>query len=467
MKQTSVILSCAIAFAVAAFTLAAIAAEPAKATAPAKAKALTPSELKRIRNENYGKSGQALWKIRNACQEYNRKQVPFEPLTEAYLAFTMIPIEKGGLQSLTPSVAHRRIARTLMTPINLRLLPLIEKHFAEAERLAKTPEEKADVRYEKARFSLIYAREDDLGKFRKIMLETLADQAIPPMRRLELLRSDAEDDILTGIDYEKIGWDIVSDTPKAHDSYYRAMLRIIHVHRWQAYNRLDPRYSKERTIAICDKALADPAVSYKTYYLEKKADALVEMRRNDEAEQLLLAAAATTNPPVCHENNMILGDFYFKTSERYYADPNPILLKKALTAYVTASQANPRSVKPLPLIAKTAARLNDHDLVIETYRSMIALQGGKTNQWAAIALGDAYFAKDDLSTAIECYSPYAERLRNESMMNFCRALFIEKRYEECAKWLKHHAKFARKRDAKDEARYFLECVEKAMADKKE
>ena len=469
MKQIQVAIGFALAATLLPFANSTFAAPaPAKAAAPAKPKALTPAELKRLRNDNASKARNVLWQLEQACQNQKRNgSDPIKPLIEKYLEFFKIPENEGRPTSFTPSYMHRTIADAISSPLNLRLLPEIQKHMDEAVKTAKTPEEKAEANYSRARFMFGNHLDDTPEKHEKIILDTFQDKALSWNRRLDMLRRMVEYGPLQDIDAEKIGWDIVKDEPKGHYQFYNLMLRVIQVRAWKKYNQLKDNCSTEHIVELCDRAIADPAVDYKLRFISAKANALVNLRQLDQAEQILLSYSATTNDSLRYDTCMELGEFYKRTAVRYYDDPDAATLKKAITAYAEASLARPRSTRPLFQIGEAALKLKDYDLAIRSYKSAIPLDGGKTNITTAVGLGNAYYGKKDWETAALYYGLYPDRLNVNSTLNYCRSLFILKRYEETAKWLKKYEKLARGGNAKDEARYFQKQVEKFLPAKKE
>ena len=62
---------------------------------------------------------------------------------------------------------------------------------------------------------------------------------------------------------------------------------------------LDPMFSNEHRLEVCDKALADDAVKNKDTFLDYKLHTLSKMFRHDEVEQILLDRAATTKTRRC------------------------------------------------------------------------------------------------------------------------------------------------------------------------
>ena len=474
MKQLPITLGCILAIALAQTSMNCWAANPpakapaAKEAAPAKPKELSPAELKRIRNENYYKGGRLLGKLRDAtCRQKRQGSSAILPLVEEYLSMLKTPVDQGRPANFTPSFMHRKVAETISNPLNLRLLPEIKKHLDEAVRLAETPAEKAEADYARARILLQSSLDDEPEKHKKTMMDAFQNKEIPWEHRLDMMRYAIEDGILPDLDFEKVAWNSIKDEPKAHFGYYRYALRIQNVRGRSVANKLRRECTPEQFVEICDRAIADPDFRNKTEFIEAKANALVDMRQWDQAEKMLMGYCSSTNMNVRYDNCMTLGAFYVKTAQRYYGKPNQARMGKAIDAYSKASKANPRSSRPLYKIAESAHAIGDNDLSIRTYESIIPLEGGKTNVNVAIGLGNAFYDKDDWEKAIRFYGLYPDRLPAIPALNFCRSLFIEKRYEETLKWLKRYEKVARGRDAKREARYFQSEVEKLIPKKEE
>lgn len=462
MKQMPILLGCALLIALPPFagkTLAAPAPAPA---AKAADKAPTPAELQRLRQSNKSKAEKVLRDLQNAGRNMKKGGLaPIKPLVEQALAFLKLP-ETERPETLTPSYIHRRIAEAISNPINLRLLPEITDHLDEAAKTAKTPAEKAEAAYAKARIFLLNGLDDKAADHEKVMLAAFADRSLRSSRRLDLMKNAIENGPLYDLDFDRIAWDAVQDDPKAHYDFYRYALRIDLVRNRANYNRLRKDCGPEHVITLCDRALADPAVGYKRDLINAKAEALLALRQPAQAEKFLVGYTTSTNANIRHDAFLALGDHYLRTARRYYGDPEPETLKKAIKAYEGASDANKRSTKPILQAGLAALQLKDYDRAIRAYEEIIPREGGRTNALAAKGLGDSYYGKKDWEKAAFYYGLHPDRLPSDSLYNYCKSLFLLKRYEETARWLEKYSKTAWGRYAKKEGRYLLQEVRKRI-----
>ena len=439
---------------------------PAKAVAPAKAQPLTPGQLRQRVNENNNKVRAAIRELDQACRNAKKlgDKLPGKvaELTTTILAFPAIPEAEGRPDAITLSSAHRQIGEALADPINLRLIDQAQKHLEEAKRLAKTEEEKAEASFALASFRFRSGRADDLDKCRKEMAASFETAGLSVPRRLDLLKKACESGIDPDLDFVTLGWKIAEPEHESHWIYYNYALRLLKTAGWNQNLRLEAKHSGERAVEICERALRDPAIRDKRFYLESITGELVNLRRPAEAEQILLSNAATTNANDRHHYSLILGDFYKEQAKRYYDEPYAPLMEKAIAAYTDAGLAWPKDSNSPRKIGATALEIGDYDRAIASFEKAILLEQGKTNRWVAVPLGDAYYGKKDWARATTCYGLSVENLPLPSLMRHCKALYALGRFEETLENLKRYEKRGYS-SQKDEARFLIRNIEGKLA----
>lgn len=442
--------------------------EPAKTAAPAETRQLSPAELAQFVRTNNNKLRRLIQDLENTCRNGRqlRDKLPGKARETAkeILALAAIPEKEGRPDSMTPSMVRLRIGEAFCHPLNLRLVKEARSFHAEALRLATTPEEKAEARYAIASLAFRTAGPEELAERQKGFVACHDDTGLPARRRVELLARAVESGLLPDVDFLEFGWKIAKDDPKAHELFYERSIRLLMLARRRPDSCLEDRYGEAKTIECCDKAIKDPAIRNKRYFVETKANTLADMRRFAEAEQFLLDKAATTNAPLRHDYSIFLGKFYERMAERYYDDPERSLMEKAIAAYHDAQLADPRDSAPPRMIAETAARIGDYDRTIAAYQDVIDLRR-HTDRWVSIRLGEAYYGKKDWEAAADCYGKQARFLPQPDRMKYCRALFVLGRYEEAIENLKLYESKGYAAQ-KDEARFFIRKVEERLAAQK-
>ena len=435
-----------------------------EATTQSKVTTLTPAELRQRIHENNNAVGALFRELSVTCQSGRQLQEKLKPraleTARKILDYLKIPENEGRPTYLSPSAAHWKIGETFTRPFNLHLVKEARGHFEEALRLATTPKEKAEARYSIAALAIRSGQENVLEQSEKELMALYEDKSLPVQRRLDLMRDAVEYDLLPDLDFDTLGWKIAEPEPAAHFCFYEHALRLQTVANRKNANKLEDRYSEEHTVEICNRAIQDPAIRDKRYFLGMMSNTLFAMRRYDQAEQLLLENAATTNATARHDNNLLLGDLYVKMARRYYDSPDRPTMEKALVAYSVAKLACPKKTDAIRKIATTALQIGDFDQTISACDDVIRLER-TTNRWVSICLGDAYFGKKDWEKAVVCYGPQTQYLPVPSIVKYCQSLYALGRYEETLENLKL---FERKGHSsqRDEARYIMQKVEKRM-----
>ena len=470
MKHMSIALGCALAIATTQLSTSVLAADPpVKTVAQEKAKPLTPAQLRDQVKENNKKIKRLFLDLYYTCKDGRKLGEKLPPkalgIVEDILKYMKIPENEGRPTECTLSSAHRRIGESLSTPLNLRLIDEARKHLDEALRLATTPEEKAEARYSIAVLAIQTAQDDAIETSKKEIMTILEGKDLPAKRRLDLLKSTIFNELLPDLDFRTVGWKIAEPDPDAHYTfYYNAIILTEDMFRWYAKNstrKLEDRYSKESKVEICDRAIKDPAVRNKNFFLEKEANILLEMRRPEQAEQLLLENIATTNAAVQYEIGLMLGNLYVKMADRYYDVPYKPILEKAITAYTIAKLANPKRSRPSMKIAEAALQMNEFDRAIVACKDYIRLELRGTNRWASAHLGDAYYGIHDWENAALCYKEQKQYLFLPSLLKYCQSLYALGRYEETLENLKLYEKKGWS-PQKDEARFLMKKVKEKI-----
>ena len=404
---------------------AARAADPAPAAPAAK----TPQELKALVQQNNGRVGQLVRELEgtfgaNKGKDYAKVDAAVKELRD------LMALKEGAPDAIDEARLQYLLAKVYSRPLDLRRAPLAEKAFQAALAAEKDPVRKAWISYDYAKFRRAAALDDEPEKWEKAMADAFNTPGLPALARLDLLEAG-----IPGLDYEKDGLKAVANDPAALEKYYR---RLTEPSRYRDVETsigkaLNPEFSREHWLELCDKAIAACPGRADDYRM-RKADALVALGRAAEAEQLLFDGAATTNVAVRRSYLGKLGEFYSGRATRYYLDPAASPLRKALNAYESRLELDPRNGGYARSVVETAMRLADWPLAKTILDKYVAdFCGGKPDAYIARHYGDLCYHTGDYAKACEYYGmhalPVARSLPN-SVQYYAESLYACGRYAE-------------------------------------
>ena len=392
-----------------------------------------------------------------AMAEHGRKN-EYAAVTNCSAQVAAMLCLKEGAPSVTPYRLHMATARALSEKLHLHWAGLAAQHYAEALKFADTPKQKAEAIFAAGRLEYDVAANDDpapaLAKIRSAL-------AVPDLSKADLLdlviRYPAEID--PDFDVEAEAWKIAEGDPALHGRYYEGVLPVP---RGQNVT-LDPSKSAERTLEICRKAIADPAVTggRRMTFLNREVDALVDLGRKAEAEQRLLELAATTNPQARAAWSKRLGDFYLESARRYYQPSHEPTLRKALCAYTDASLAAPTDGRMAETVCSVALTLKDYLAAESAIARRIEINKGVTNVWAWSQLGRIAYEKKDYASAASAFGAAEAGLDHSSRRLYARSLKVLGRIGETIVQLekleKEDSRFAKGTD-----RYYIQYLGKRL-----
>ena len=397
--------------------------------------------------------------ILRAMAEHGRKNQYAEVTNCSAQVAALIALKEGAPSIVTPFRLHMETGRALSEKLHLHWADLAAWHYAEALKAADTPRRKADAIMAAGRLEYNVAVDDDpapaLAKIRSAL-------AVPGLSKADLLelvlRYPAEID--PGFDVAAEAWKIAEHEPALHGRYYEGILPP----RPRGQNTtLDPVLSSEHVLEICRKAIDDPAVTggKRQTLLNREIDALLDLGRNDEAEQRLLTLAATTDQRLRAAWSKRLGDFYAENARRYYLPSHEQTLRKALAAYTEANIADPKDWRTVDAIFSTAMALKDYRAAEKAVASRIEIDKGVTNVWAWSRLGRIAYAKEDYASAAAAFGSAEEKLDLPERKLYAHALKALGRIEETIAQLEKIEKVDN-RFLKSSDRYYIQYLKQII-----
>ena len=428
-------------------------AAPAPAAAPA---AKTPQELKALVQQNNGRVGQLVRELEGTFgaskgKDYVKVDAAVKELRD------LMALKEGAPDAIDEARLQYLLAKVYSRPLDLRRAPLAEKAFQAALAAEKDPVRKAWISYDYAKFHLNAALDDEPEKWEKAMADAFNAPGLPAIARLELLEAG-----IPGLDYEKDGLKAVANDPAALAKYYMALTEP---NRYRDIEKnigksLDPAYSREHWLELCDKAIAACPGRADDYRM-RKADALVALGRAAEAEQILFDGAATTNVAVRRAYLGKLGDFYKDRATRYYLDPAASPMRKALNAYEARLELDPRNGGFARSVVETAMALADWPLAKTILDKYIAdFCGGKPDAYIARHYGDLCYHAGDYAKACEYYGMHAlpaARGLPASVQYYAESLYACGRYQEALAQLDKFPNYGAYRDYVSDLRRRLQA----------
>ncbi len=431
-------------------------AAPAPQDEAAKQKA---AELAQLVRDNTNKANDLFREMADSGRKKNYANV-----TNCYEQIAaLLALKEGAPGGISPYRLHMETANALCANFHLRWAGLAAKHYAEAEKAAPTPREKALAMFRSASFEYDVAASDDIKPLVAKIRSALALPELTKSEKLDLIfryptRIDPDFDV------EAEAWKIAKDEPELHAFYYSHILPGMPR---EQNSTLDPRKSTERMLEICRKALADPAVSGRSrgQFVDREINALIDLERFVEAEKILVGYASTTNLRSRAEWNKRLGNFYVEQAKRYYLPSYEPTLRKALAAYIEAMLANPHISFVEDPLCSTAMQLKDYKAVEDAVARRIALNKGETNVWCWSQLGRVAYAKEDYAAAAAAFGAAEEKLDRASRRLYAESLNALGRTEETIAQLQILEK-EDYRSVKDSTRYYIQYLKKRLEEEK-
>ena len=319
---------------------------------------------------------------------------------------------------------------------NLRNRAWLSQSYQSALKVATNANEKARIAMAYAKFGYASAIDDDFAKWRQMQRDAYATPGADAALRLQLLKEG-----VAGLDYETDGWKLVEKESKQLQQAYF----------WELIDRtrfgtsgIEEAGSGEHRLAICEKAIAalGPG-AMNGAFVGAKATTLLRLGRVDEAEKVLLQRLkdAGGNPRLRYTAYESLTDFCRGRAKRYYAEPDPVALRKALASGEAALvEMRKFDERPNGYIAPVAVAfgLKDYakvDELLAAYKACFEKRKLKFPdlmyaQWA----GDLAYYRGDYAKAVEHYSYVKELPRPQSAEShynrYVGALYALGRYDE-------------------------------------
>lgn len=448
--QTLIVSAAALASAVC------VAAEPAK-TDEARQKEI--QQLVRANNQKIAVLKRTLEGIAN----WHNDKTPRNPesinsnITEMV---KLIKLPEGGADAVSEAEVQRLAANAYAQPLNLRWYDNAKKHYLEAIKLAVKPSEKANFAYEYADYMNRAAMEGDAAQWNKAKVDAFDTPGLTEANKLGLLGRG-----IPGMDFEKDGWKLIADKPELHAWFYRTCFEAIsRATGWQnkGGNPLAYGQSDEHKLELADKAIADAGIGErdKGMFYDKKLEALVGLERFDEAEQFLHSRAASTNSWQRAEASAKLGDFYVDRSARYYGDPNPALLQKALAAYAVALAHAPQNGGYVRKQVDAMMKAGMYREAIPRIDYWVSLaRDKKADKFMLAAYADCYYYMGDYAKACEYYDRFDDG--NQALQRrYAESLYVVGRYDDA---IAHIKRSYNSWSFKEANKYFIRKIEEKKA----
>ena len=385
--------------------------------------------------------------ILRAMAEHGRKNEYVEVTNCSAQVAALLALKEGAPANVTPYRLHMETGRALSEKLHLHWAGLAAWHYAEALKVADTPRRKAEAILSAGRLEYDVASEDDPAPALAKIRSAIAVQGLPT-------------EIDPSFNIASEAWKVAADEPALHGRYYEGILPPRP--RGQS-TTLDPALSSERALEICRKALDDPAVTggRRQTLLGREVDALLDLGRNDEAEQRLLTLAATTDQRLRAAWSKRLGDFYAESARRYYRPSHEQTLRKAFAAYTEANLADPKDWRIVEALFSTAMALKDYRAAERAVASRIAIDKGVTNVWAWSQLGRIAYAQEDYASATAAFGSAEEKLDLPERKLYAHALKALGRIEETIAQLEKIEKVDN-RFLKSTDRYYIQYLKQII-----
>lgn len=439
--------------------VAVFAAEPAKDAKPGE---LTPQQIQQLTRDNNGKLAQFKRTLEGIPNWHNDK-MPRNPefinsnVTEMV---KLIKLPVGAATGITEAGIQALAARAYAQPLNLKWYDNAKKHYLEAIRLATKPFEKATLSYDYADYMLRAAMEGDSAQWNKAKADTLATPGLEPAGKLDILARG-----IAGMDFEQEGWKIAAGIPELHGKYYAQCLQAIanagsYMNR--GGNPLAYAQSDEHKLELAEKAIADTAIPEreKKLFFDRKFEALKGLERFADVENMLLARAASTNAWQRAEASAQLGDFYVERAQRYYGDPEPTLLRKALASYAVATAHQPLNGGYVAKQVAALMQLGEYDEAIAKNDLLVSLTRDKVaDKSMNKTYADCHYYKGDYAKACEYYDKFDDG-DQKMQRRYAEALYAVGRYDDA---IAHIKRCYNDWSFKEANKYFIRKIEEKKA----
>ena len=443
-------------FLLAFFLLHSSFAAPAPQDEVAKQKAAELAELVRA-------NGEACNQLIRKMADCGRKK-DYDGVTNCHAQIVaLLALKEGAPVNVSPYRLHMETARALSENLHLRWASLAARHFAEAEKAASTPREKAEALFRAASLEYDVAAGDDIAPLVAKVRSALALSGLSKSDLLDLVfRYPTKID--PDFDVAAEAWKIAEGEPALHGRDYTGVLPS----KPRGQNdTLNPAQSTERVLEICRKAIADPAVGDRDRgrFVDREIDALLDLGRAAEVEKLLVDRASTTNQRPRATWNKRLGDFYVEQARRYYLPAHEPTVRKALAAYREACLASPADGRPVEAIYTAAMSIRDYDAAEKAVVRRIEQSKGETNFWAWCQLGRIAHAREDYAAAAAAFGAVEGNLDRLCRRRYAESLHALGRIEETIAQLEKLEK-EDYRSVKDSDRYYIQYLKKRLEEEK-
>ena len=322
---------------------------------------------------------------------------------------------------------------------NLRNNAWLSQNYQAALKVATNANEKARIAMAYAKFGYASAIDDDFAKWRQLQRDAYATPGADAALRLQLLKEG-----VAGLDYETDGWKLVEKESKLlQQTYFWELIDRTRI----GTSGIEESGSAEHRLAVCEKAIATLGPgAMNGAFVSAKATTLLRLGRVDEAERTLQQRLrdAGDNPRLRYTAYESLTDFYRGRAKRYYAEPDPVALRKALVSGEAAlAEMRKFDERPNGYFAPLAVafELQDYakvDELLVAYRACCEKRKLKfPDAWSAMWAGDLAFYRGQYAKAVEHYSSVKELPRAQSAEShynrYIGALYALGRYDEALK----------------------------------
>jgi len=394
------------------------------------------ADMSKLVKENNAKAGALMQQITRTYGGLPRERPgtigspkDLDALRKAAAELEKLVALKDGAPTVCDAAKIRWLmARAYSEPRNLRLTKEARAEFRKALEGVTKPDDRAQYAYDYATFEYDVAEDDAPEKWEAAQRAAYGTPGVSVPKKLDLLERG-----VPGCDYEKTAWPLVKDgAPELRMRFYRRLLR--HTDRNDPSHSLDRTNTPEYWLSVCDRAIADLGPKAAGEFASRRQDCLRQLGRGDEVERELKAVFDTSTVRVERVNAAsALGAHYRAMAQRYYAEPDPGLMKKAVDAYAFAAGPGNASRE----LVETMMEAKMYREVVDRFAAKVDLV--KPDRWTAAPVADAYYYLGDYENAVRIYDAFGKNLhpgeRNppNRFDRHVESLYAVGRYEDCLK----------------------------------
>lgn len=367
------------------------------------------------------------------------------------------------------SLVAGTVAGALPQKINLRERDKIAAGLSEKEKSADRPLQRAVAGYDRRRLEMLVCEEKDFPAAEKALEEFINDPGLEcvdyvsflldtvasdyPLRRGELIRMADKRATASTNKADRVG-------------FYSAVMRKYLVPEYRSWVvKEDPELSNDAFFSYVERAEKDPMVEDKEMVASWKADALVKLCRNDEAEAILrglVEKADEKKKPIYVEK---LANFYLASAERFYSDPDPALRRKAVEMFEYKNSLSKNGDrKAIAALIPVLLSLGDWQKAKCWIDADVALQKDqKPSQSDILWYGDVAYGEKKWREASSWYSQYTAGNADWQVLHkMARAHYADGNFELAHASLTNALKKCRNRYERPHLQFEIDRVEKLM-----